>query len=61
MCLFGIILLICFYLAVLEEKRKCKHNWEETERIRGVSIGGFMVTEVHLKCKVCGDVKKATL
>ena len=53
----GLIMLICLYLTYLEEKRKCKHTWEETERIRGRSIGGFLVTEVYLKCIKCGDVK----
>ncbi len=56
-----LMILITSFFVYLEEKRKCKHKWEETERIRGKCVGGWMVTEVHLKCIKCGDVKKVSL
>ena len=56
-----IIILSMLYFLYLEEKRKCQHKWEETERIKGWSIFDILVTEVHLKCVKCGDVKKKRL
>ena len=49
------------YMTYLEEKRKCKHKWEETNRLVGRNGWGSIVTDVHLRCVKCGDIKKRTL
>ena len=56
-----IVLGICVLLAYLEQKNKCEHKWEETERISGTNMFGGLATEVHLKCIKCGDIEKRTL
>ena len=58
-----IIPTLCFtmYMVYLEEKRKCKHSWVETNRLTGYNGWGSVVTDVHLRCNKCGDVKKRTL
>ncbi len=55
-----IMLILIFFLYVIES-RKCKHRWFETNRITGLNLMGCYITEVHLKCMRCGDVKKVVL
>ena len=48
-------------MTYLEEKNRCKHIWEETERFRGTNMLGTMCSVVHLKCIKCGEVKSKNL
>ena len=61
----GMVLFISLVATIvftyMDEKKKCKHKWEETERFRGINVLGTYTTEVHLRCINCGDVKKVYL
>jgi len=56
----GIVFLVMLFVAFmtyLEEKRKCKHKWEEGPRsLWGNGFGGDFI-KVELRCKICGDVE----
>ena len=55
--IFFITLLICFYFLYLEEKRKCKHRWEEVDRRMWTNSFGGDFIKVELSCKLCGEVE----
>jgi len=54
---FLILLLMLIIMWVYEERNRCKHIWEETNRSQWESdlYGDF--TKVELKCRKCGDVE----
>jgi len=59
----AVFLGLCFagYMALLEEKQKCKHKWEETNRLTGYNMLGSLATRVDLRCIKCGEVQSRTL
>ena len=58
--IFLILFLIVLIMYIYEERNKCKHIWEETNRSNWSRKWGNIdrdFIKVELKCRKCGEVE----